>query len=53
MSYTHIHLPELKVLKERLKERPETIKYYSKYEAFVGPSDSVDYINKQIKKYIK
>ena len=53
MSYTHIHLPELHILKEWLEKRPESIKYYSRYEAFVGPSESVDYIVEKIEKFIK
>lgn len=49
MSYTHIHLPSLDVLKTRLEGNVEEIKYYSKYESWIGPNDSVDYLIKSIK----
>ena len=44
MSYSHLHLPSLEVLKNILKENPSEIKYYLKYSAWVGPSESIDYL---------
>ena len=51
MSYTHIHLPELNILKKTLSEDSTQIKYYAKYGTFMGPSESVNYLNQQINEY--
>ena len=46
MSYTHIHLPELDTLKAILESNPEKAKYYQKYGAWMGSTESVEYLNK-------
>jgi len=51
MSYTHIHLPELGVLEKIISEDSNRIKYYAKYGAHIGPSESVNYINQKINEY--
>jgi len=51
MSYTHIHLPELDVLKKSLSENSNQINYYAKYGTYMGPSESVNYLNQQINEY--
>ena len=51
MSYTHIHLPELGVLEKIISEDSNQIKYYAKYGAYMGPSESVNYINQKINEY--
>ena len=53
MSYTHIHLPELNILQKMLLESPEQIKYYAKYGGLIGPSDSVEFLNKKLDEYYK
>lgn len=51
MSYTHLHLPEIDVLKRILKETPDRIKYYMKYGALVGSIESMNYLDKKIDEY--
>ena len=53
MSYTHIHLPEVEVLKKILFDNPNQIKYYAKYGGLVGPVESVELITKKIDEYYK
>ena len=50
MSYTHIHLPQLDTLKSILETNPEKVKYYEKYEAWIGSAESVEYLNKILTK---
>jgi O-antigen/teichoic acid export membrane protein len=52
MSYTHIHLPELNILKKSLSENLNQIKYYAKYGAYMGPTESVTYLNQKINEYL-
>ena len=51
MSYTHLHLPEIDVLKQILTETPEKIKYYMKYGALMGSNESMNYLNQKINEY--
>jgi hypothetical protein len=51
MSYTHIHLPELNILKRLLSDNLNQLKYYAKYDAYMGPPESVNYLNQQINEY--
>ena len=51
MSYTHIHLPEINVLKQMLSETPEKVKYYMKYESLIGSIESMNYLTKKIDEY--
>ena len=48
MSYTHIHLPQLDTLKSILESNPEKVNYYSKYEGWIGSTESVKYLEKII-----
>ena len=53
MSYTHLHLPEIDVLKRILTETPEKINYYIKYGALIGSTESMNYLTKKIDEYTK
>ena len=53
MSYTHLHLPEVDVLRRILSESPDKIKYYMKYGALMGSNESMEYLNKKIDEYTK
>lgn len=50
MSYILKWLPDKKKLKLELKEYPENIQYYKKYDSFGGNSDSIKYLKKKLKK---
>jgi len=49
MSYVSLHLQSKSKLIEDLRLNPNRINYYSKYGTFIGNTDSVQYIEKQIK----
>ena len=51
MSYVYTHLPELKDLKQNIETNPDVLRYYAKYEGFVGSSESVNYLTKKLEKY--
>ena len=51
MTYTHLHLPEIDVLKRILTETPDRIKYYMKYGALMGSNESMNYLNQKIDEY--
>ena len=51
MSYTHLHLPDVDVLKRILTETPDRIKYYMKYGALMGSIESMNYLNQKIDEY--
>jgi hypothetical protein len=53
MSYTHLHLPEIDVLKRILSEAPEKIQYYIKYGALIGSTESMNYLKQKIDEYTK
>jgi len=46
---SHVHLPELEVLKQWLERNPDKINFYIKYDAWVGPTESVEYLKNLIK----
>jgi hypothetical protein len=49
MSYIKVYLPELDELKERIESNYDKwIKFYAKHGAFIGSSESVDYLTQQI-----
>ena len=50
MSYTHIHLPQLDKLKESLESDPTLLNFYSKYDSWVGSTESVEYLSKILTK---
>jgi hypothetical protein len=52
MSYVKVYLPELDELKERIdSNKDKWIKFYAKNGAFIGSSESVDYLTKEIENY--
>ena len=51
MSYTHTHLPEIEDLKTNIETNPSVLRYYAKYEGFIGSSESVDYLTQKLKEY--
>jgi hypothetical protein len=51
MSYTHTHLPEIEDLKTNIETNPSVLRYYAKYDGFVGSSESVDYFDTKLKEY--
>jgi len=53
MTYITAHLPKLEDLKKQLKENPNKIKTYMKYMGFEGSSESIEYLDKEIKEYIQ
>lgn len=53
MSYILKYLPTLESLKKQLRENPEKINYYKKYDAFIGSDEQISYINKMIQKNYK
>jgi hypothetical protein len=46
---SHVHLPELEVLKQWLERNPKKIEFYKKHSVWVGPTESVKYLNNLIK----
>ena len=52
MTFIKTYLPELKELKERLKSE-KWINFYSKHDVYMGPVESVDYLNKFLSNYYK
>lgn len=53
MTYITANLPTLEELKKQLKENPNMIKTYMKYEGYQGPAGSIDYLTEKIEEYIK
>jgi hypothetical protein len=51
MSYILTHLPKFNLLKKELEETPTNISYYAKYGAYVGDTDSMNYLNEKLKEY--
>jgi hypothetical protein len=51
MSYIRIQLPEITLLKQELKENPNQISYYAKYEGFGGSEKSVAFLKKKLEEY--
>jgi hypothetical protein len=52
MSYVKVYLPELHELRDRIESNKDKwIKFYAKQGAFIGSSESVDYLNKKLKEY--
>ena len=51
MSYIYTHLPEINDLKKNIETNPNVLSYYSKYDAFVGSTESVNYLTQKIKEY--
>ena len=51
MTYITKYLAEYEDLKIELERYPDNIKYYTKYEGFVGSSEAIEYLNQKIKEY--
>ena len=51
MSYTHTHLPHIEDLKERIDVNPDVLRFYAKYDGYVGSSESINYLDKKLKEY--
>jgi hypothetical protein len=51
MSYIKVYLPELEELKNKIETNFDVLRYYSKYDGFVGSSESVDYLTKKLEEY--
>ena len=52
MTYIRVHLPEITQLKERIEHnKNKWIPFYAKHGAYVGSSDSIDYLTEEIEKY--
>jgi transcriptional regulator with AAA-type ATPase domain len=53
MTYINIYIPKLSELKERLKENPNLIEYYMKYEGWTGDSDSINFLEEKVEEFFK
>jgi hypothetical protein len=51
MSYVYTHLPEIEDLKTNIETNPNILRYYAKYDGFVGSLESVNYLTKKLEKY--
>ena len=49
MSYINIRLPEVEVLKERLKDDDRWYMFYLKCDSFLGSQESIEYLSEQLK----
>lgn len=48
MSFVKKYLPPLDELKKQIHANPDLLKYYSKYEGFIGDSDSIQFLIQQL-----
>ena len=53
MSFVKKYLPPLNELKKEIHTNPEVLKYYSKFEGFVGDSDSIQFLIQQLTTKLK
>jgi hypothetical protein len=53
MTYITKYLPTVEELEKELEKYPNNIKIYMKYEGFLGPEGSIDYLTKKIEEHIK
>ena len=51
MSYVYTHLPEIEDLKKNIETNPDVLRYYARYDGFVGSTESVNYLTQKIKEY--
>jgi len=49
MTYIKVNLPDVKILKEQLKN-PERLNHYRKYDTYIGSPESVEYLLKELKR---
>lgn len=53
MSFVKKYLPPLNELKKEIDTNPNILKYYAKYEGFIGDSDSVKFLIQQLTSNLK
>ena len=51
MTFIVKYLPLLEQLKNELKNNPDNIKHYIKYEGYSGSVESMEYLETKIKEY--
>lgn len=53
MSYIVKYISTKPQLELELSQRPDNIKYYAKYDTFVGDSDAMKYLDSKIQEYFQ
>jgi hypothetical protein len=53
MSYILKHLTNKHQIELELSQHPENIKYYAKYDTFIGDSNAVKFLESKIQQYLK
>ena len=53
MSYILKYLATKEELQKELKNSPENIKYYAKYDTFIGDSDAVKFLESKLQEYLQ
>ena len=53
MSFVKKYLPSLNELKKEIDTNPDVLKYYSKYDTFIGDSDSIQFLIQQLTTKLK
>lgn len=51
MSYILKHLNTKAELIRELNSQPQNIKYYAKYDTFIGETDAIQYLDSKIQEY--
>ena len=51
MSYIVKRLPNIEELKKQITESPSIIKYYAKFDNYIGDMKSINYIIEKINTY--
>ena len=47
MAYIKLFVGELESVKRELKQHPEKIEYYKKYDILIGSTESLNYLRKK------
>lgn len=53
MSFVKKYVPSLNELKKEIHTNPDALKYYSKYDVFIGDSDSIQFLIQQLTTKLK
>jgi len=53
MSFVKKYVPSLNELKKEIDTNPEALKYYSKFEGFIGDRDSIQFLIQQLNTKLK
>jgi hypothetical protein len=53
MSFTKKYVPPLLELKKEIDTNPDIIKYYAKYDTFIGDVDSIQFLIQQLTNNLK